>query len=116
MPTTGTPSISSNFFKSISILFFLASSIKFTQTTTFFVNSKICNTKFKFLSKLVASTTTVITSKLEFFIKSIATSSSSEYELNEYVPGKSTRVKFIESYSYLPTLLSIVFPVQFPVC
>ena len=55
VPTTGTPKNSESFFKSISICFFLASSSKFTQTTTLLVISRVWNTRFKFFSIQVAS-------------------------------------------------------------
>ena len=66
--TTGTPKIFSNFLLSIIIPFLLASSIKFKQTITLFVISKVCKTKFKLFSKQTESQTTTETSYSPFSI------------------------------------------------
>ena len=83
VPTTGTPNRIANFFKSIFIPFFFASSNKFTQTIMLELISIIWNTKFIFRSKEVASTTITIASSFSKQIKFLAISSSSELDIKE---------------------------------
>ncbi len=90
VPTTGTPRRSESSGRLISMFFSLASSIRFTQTTTFGVLSIVCKTRLRFLSKQVASQTTITASESPKQIKFRATSSSSECAISEYVPGIST--------------------------
>ena len=78
VPITGTPSSFESLSKSTQICFFFASSNRFTQTTTRFVNSIVCNTRFKLRSKHVASHTTMVASGCLKQIKFLATSSSAE--------------------------------------
>jgi len=62
VPTTGIPSIQESLLRSIFIFFFLASSSKFTHKITLLVISSIWKTRFKFRSKHVESTTTIVAS------------------------------------------------------
>jgi len=113
---TGTPSSFDNVLSSISIPFRLTSSIKLRQTTARSVISKICKTRFKFLSTRVASTTITVTSGCPNKIKSRATSSSVLVDKSEYVPGRSTTLNFFSLYSNPPSALVTVLPGQLPVC
>ena len=83
VPIHGTPSNKDNFVRSTVIPFLFASSIRFTHTITLLVISIVCNTKLRFLSKQVASTTTMVASGLPKQIKSLATSSSTELAIRE---------------------------------
>ena len=116
VPTTGTPSSFDNKFKLILIPFFSASSSKLTQTITLEVISIVWYTKFKLFSKQVASITTIVASGFWKQIKSLAISSSSEFDIKEYVPGISKIKKFLLLYSKYPEAFETVFPGQLPVC
>ena len=77
-----------NFIKSMFCRFLAMSTLLSAMTTGIF-NSNICVVKNKLLSKLLESTTFIITSGLVFFINSVVTLSSSVYGFIEYAPGKS---------------------------
>ena len=114
--TTGTFKILESLLTSIFISFFNASSYKLRHITTFLVISKVCNTKFKFLSIKVESHTIIVTLLLLKQRKSLATLSSSEWTNKEYVPGKSYISYILLLYLHIPIAVSTVFPVQLPVC
>ena len=113
---TGIPRESSKSFLSIVMPFFLASSIKLIHKITLSVSSITWNTKFKFLSRHVASHTTITASGLPKHIKSRATISSCDKANKEYVPGKSINAYSVFLYLKLPRAVATVFPGQFPVC
>ncbi len=91
VPITGTPNMRESFLRSMEILFLPASSIRLTHTTMLSVISMIWSTRFRFLSRHVASVTTTVTSGSPKQMKSLAASSSAEFANKEYVPGKSIR-------------------------
>ena len=93
-----------------------ASSMRFTHTTTLLVISSVCSTRLRLRSRHVASATITVASGSAKQTKSRATSSSTELAISEYVPGRSTRMKFLSLCLYLPCALVTVFPGQLPVC
>ena len=92
IPVTGTPSRSDSSLRLILIFLRFASSIRLTHTAVSGVISSICSTRFKFLSRQVASQTTATASGEPKQMKSRATSSSAECAIREYVPGISTSI------------------------
>ncbi len=81
--TTGMPKRSDNLSSFSEMFFLLASSIRFTHNITRLVISVICRTRFRFLSRQVASATTTVASGLPKQIKSLASSSSTELAKRE---------------------------------
>ena len=81
--TTGKPKSMDNLLIFIDMPFLFASSIRFTHTRTLFVISVVWSTRFKFLSKHVASRTITVRSGLPKQMKSLATSSSTELAIRE---------------------------------
>ena len=93
-----------------------ASSIRFTHTTTLSDTSIVCKTRLRFLSSAVASHTTTTASGLPKQIKFLATSSSAECAIKEYVPGISTKTQPCFAVAQYPCAFATVLPGQFPVC
>ena len=112
---TGTPKSSLIFFTS-SLYFFFASSNILRAMTILSVSSINSVRRYRFLSKFVASITSTTTSGSSSKMKFLVITSSREYAVREYVPGKSTMVIFFPSKVIVPSFFSTVTPGQFPMC
>ncbi len=92
-------------------------SILFNAMTMFLTPiSNISIVKKRFLIRQEASTTFTITSAFPFRMKFLAMSSSTEFAVREYVPGRSTTRNSLSRYFIMPSFFSTVTPGQLPTC
>ena len=115
-PTAGNPVSAESAARSIFMPRWRASSIMFTQSIVFGIICATCMAKIKLRSKQQASHTTTAASGCSKQRKSRVASSSAEFAVNEYAPGKSTsRTSFLPQRK-CPSAVPTVFPLQLPVC
>ena len=107
--TIGTPNSSSSFGMSIRIPLCLASSTMLSATTTGILCSSTCIAMTRFLSRAVASMTSMTTSAPSFKIRR-AIISASLVGSSVYAPGTSISLAVLPPYLIVPSVKPTVVP------